>query len=436
MKKKYKILLCFVSILSAASLHAQQKISLEQAVQLGIKNAHHLKIDAAKIEEAKANYLEAKNRQLPSLAVSASALALANADVELKMMHSGNGNTPKANAAYFGNLSASLPLYAGGRIRYGIQSADYLVKAAELTTENDTQAIAYNIAQAYNNLFKARQALKILEQNLAAAQQRDKTFQNLENNGIIARNDKLKANLQTSNIELQLLDAQNNFNIANVNMNLLLGLEDSTLIEVDDSYINDIAETRTATYFLQQASENRKDMQATKAKIQAAHLAVKSAHAEELPSIALTGGYVAADIPKILTVVNAANIGISVQYNIDQLWKKNTTLHKAQAQEKQLVASEEQLTDDIRLNVNRDYQNAVFAERKISVYEKASEQAIENYRVTKNKFDNGLATTTELLDADTAQIGTSLDLANAHADAVLATKKLYQTAGILHFSEK
>lgn len=47
--------------------HAQEvkPLSLDEAVQLGIMNSKSLKIDAAKIEEATADLLEAKNRQLP-----------------------------------------------------------------------------------------------------------------------------------------------------------------------------------------------------------------------------------------------------------------------------------------------------------------------------------------------------------------------------------
>jgi coproporphyrinogen III oxidase-like Fe-S oxidoreductase len=56
---------------------------------------------------------------------------------------------------------------------------------------------------------------------------------------VIARNDRLKANLQTSNIELQLLEAKNNYNIANINMDLLLGLPETTEIEVDQNYIEE-----------------------------------------------------------------------------------------------------------------------------------------------------------------------------------------------------
>lgn len=433
MKNIYNFVVALTFLAAGITLSAQEKksLTLDEAVRLGILNSKNLKIDEAKIEQSTANYLEAKNKKLPSLSASASALALANANVDLKVVPASGGNSPKANSAFFGNVSASMPLFAGGRIKYGIQSAEYLIEASKLSTENDKIAIAYNVSQAYNNLFKASQAINVLQENLTASQKRDESFQKLENNGIIARNDKLKANLQTSNIELQLLEAQNNYNIANINMDLLLGLPETTEIVIDQNYISELSVNEPVSYFLNQAFLNRKDLQAIDYQLKAASLGVISAKAETLPTIALTGGYVAAEIPKILTVTNAANIGIGIQYNIDNLWKKNSALQHAQAQEKQIVATNELLNDQIKLEINKDYQNSAFAKKKIAVYEKAADQANENYRVTKNKFDNGLATITELLDADAAQISANVNVLNAKADAALAYRKLLQSSGIL-----
>ena len=436
MKKTDSLVIMFVisGLGITAKAQTPKMLTLDEAVSLGIKNSKNLKIDQANIDQATANYMEAKNKKLPTVKVSATALALGNANVDIKILkpsENGGGGVPKANSAFLGNLSASLPLFAGGRIKYGIQSAEYLIEASKLSTENDKLAIAYNVSQAYNNLFKAGQQIRVLEDNLTASQKRDESFQKLENNGIIARNDRLKANLQTSNIELQLLDAYNNYNIANINMDLLLGLPDATEIEIDPNYISELSENQPVSYYLAQAISQRKDVQALDYQRRAAELGTKAAKAESLPTIALTGGYIAADVPKILTITNAANIGVGIQYNIDNLWKKNSSLMRSAATEQQLSATNELLSDQIKLEVNRDYQNSEFSKKKITVYEKTAAQANENYRVTKNKFDNGLATITELLDADTAQISANVNVVNSQADAALAYRKLLQTTGIL-----
>ncbi|KQT21481.1 transporter [Chryseobacterium sp. Leaf404] len=434
MKTKNNSVIAAVFLVGISFFHAQEKkmLTLDEAVQLGIQNSKSLKIDAAKIEEATADLLEAKNRQLPDFKASVSYMYLPlepNINIKLPGVSAAGG--PRVNQVLFGSANLSVPLYSGGRIKYGIESAKYLVEASKLNTENDKVAIAYNVAQAYNNLFKANQSIKVLEENLSASSKRDETFLKLENNGVIARNDRLKANLQTSNIELQLLEAKNNYNIANINMDLLLGLPDNTEIEVDEDYINEMQEAKPLDFYLNNAQENRKDLQALQQQRKAASVGTKAAKAENLPTIALTGGYVAADVPRFFTMYNAVNVGLGIQYNISNLWKKNSALKQSEAREKQLSATDEMLNDNIKLEVNREYQNAEYFKQRIAVFEKSSVQADENYRITKNKYDNGLATMTELLDADAAKIAATVGVINAKADAALAYRKLVQTTGTL-----
>ncbi|SIQ78591.1 Outer membrane protein TolC [Chryseobacterium sp. RU37D] len=434
MKRINNSVIALALFIGVANANAQQKktLTLDEAVKLGIQNSKNLKIDAAKIEEATADLLEAKNRQLPELKVSGSYMYLPiKPTIDLKLPGVSAGGGPEVHQVLYGSANLSVPIYSGGRIKYGIQSAKYLVEASKLSTENDKVAIAYNVAQAYNNLFKANQSIKVLEENLVASQKRDETFLKMENNGLIARNDRLKANLQTSNIELQLLEAKNNYNIANINMDLLLGLPEIIELEVDQNYIEEGNDVKSVDYYVNTARENRKDLQALDMQRKAAELGTKAAKAENLPSIAFTGGYVAADIPKFLTIYNAVNVGVGISYNLSNIWKKNSSLKQSQAREMQLAATNELLNDNIKLDVNKEYQNTDYSKKRITVFEKSAEQANENYRITKNKYDNGLATMTELLDADAAQIAANVGVINAKADAALAYRKLLQTTGTL-----
>src|SRR6185312_15617102 len=126
---------------------------------------------------------------------------------------------PHINQAMYGIFNVSLPIYAGGKIRYGIESAKYLQQAASLDAENDKEAVILNTINAYINLYKASVTVDVVQENLLQSKHRDSVFSRLEETGLLARNDLLKAELQTSNIELSLLDAQSNFKTANMNMN-------------------------------------------------------------------------------------------------------------------------------------------------------------------------------------------------------------------------
>jgi outer membrane protein TolC len=140
---------------------------------------------------------------------------------------------------------------------------------------------------------------------------------------------------------------------------------------------------------------------------------------------------VAAHIPNLLTITNAINLGVGLSYTPSSLWKTGSKVAEAKARQNQVAINQDILNDAIRLQVAQAYQNYLSSQKKIDVYTKAIEQATENYKIVKNKYDNALATATELLDADVAQLQAELNYAFAKADAVVAYKKLQQTAGVL-----
>ncbi|HEX7845616.1 MAG TPA: TolC family protein, partial [Chitinophagaceae bacterium] len=285
--------------------------------------------------------------------------------------------------------------------------------------------------EAYAVLFKAKTAVGLVKENLIQSQQRTKDLANLEKNGLLARNDLLKAELQTSTVELNLLDAENNWQLANVSMNLLLGLPETTELVLDTTGIQKKEDARVLQDYLQAAISSRKDIAAIDYRKKAAESGVKIAKAEKYPSLSLTGGYIAANVPHVFSVTNAMNVGVGVSYNISSLWKNKSKVQQAEARVKQLVTTESMLDDQVKLEVNKSYLTLLSSRKKIDVYTKSLEQASDNYRIVKNKFDNGLATVTDLLDADVAQLQAKLSYTLARADAFVAYHKLLEVTGLL-----
>lgn len=431
------IFLCFA--FTAQVVHAQNEknLTLQEAVQLSLQNSKQLKNSSAKINEATAILKQANDRKLPDVSASASYLRLTNPTIKLKTggggsdTSGGGSSFGNVNSAMYGMLNASYTIYSGSRLKYGIESAKYLQQAAQFDSAHDRGDIIMNTIAAYINLYKAKAAVNLVTEDLQQSRRRDTDFVNLEKNGIIARNDLLKAQLQTSNIELSLLDAQNNWKLANVNVNLMLGLPETTVLVIDSASMQYAPELKTIDEYEQLALANRNDMKALTTRAKAAASNTKSIKGEYYPSVGLSAGYVAANIPGLVTIYNAIDVGVGVKYSLSTLWKTKAKLAEARAKEDQLVANEEMLVDNMHLQINQAYENYISSLKKIDVYAKAIDQANENYRITKNKYDNTLATTTDLLDADVAQLQAKLNYAFAKADAIVAYNRLVQASGLL-----
>lgn len=440
MKSKQKGFVVFLLagfIFAGPVVDAQDKkrISLDEAIDLGIKNSKQLKISQAKTDEATAVLKESVQKKLPNASISGSYLRLSTANIDLKTKNNnggtGGGNqTPTVSQAMYGILNVSLPIYAGSRIKYGIESSRYLEQAAKLDVDNDRAEIIQNTIEAYVNLYKSKSAVDLVKQHLTDAQQRVIEFTNLEKNGLLARNDLLKAELQSSNAESSLLDAENNWQLANLNMNLMLGIPERTELIPDSSGIDQTFNLEQVEEYVQSAINSRKDLASLTQRKKAAESGIKATKSEYYPSLSLTGGYIAADVPNLLTITNAVNIGLGVSYNIGSIWKTKAKVQQAESRAKQLDATEGILNDNIRLQVNRAYLNLLSSQKKIQVFQKAVEQAEENYKIVKNKYNNNLATTVDLLDADTAQLQARLNYVLGKADAVVAYNKLLQTSGL------
>jgi outer membrane protein len=432
--------LLLILLLSANSIYAQQtrQLSLQEAIQLSVDNSKSLKVSNAKVDQAIAELSEAKMKQYPDLKVSGSYLRVNQPNVDLKVSLGNNGGSGEGSQASevkvdqvaYGMATASVPLFSGLRIRNGIESAKYLKKAAELDAQQDKDELIQNTIAAYYNLYKAQAAVKLVNENLKQARQRVKDFSNLEQNGLMARNDLLKAELQESNVELTLVDAENNMKISNFNMNLMLGLDDNTELKLDESGLGRMYKIQSLEEWESKALANRADYLALQQRQEATRVGVKAAKGEYFPSLALTGGYVAAYIPNFLTVTNAVNVGVGLSYNVASLYKNGAKVKQAKAQQEQLHWSALEMNDGIRMQIHQTFQNYMETLKKIEVYRKAVEQANENYRITKNKYDNALANTTDLLDADVAQLQAGINFEFAKADAEVAYNKLYETAGI------
>jgi outer membrane protein TolC len=411
-------------------------ITLEEAIEMSLKNSKQLKLSQTNVDVAGLNIRAIKENQLPSLSVSGSYLRLNTPNINLKLKPSGGDSTtatstPEVHQVMYGMASASLPIFSGFRFKYGLQSAHYLEQAAKLDAENDRDAVIQNTISAYSNLYKAKKSLDLVAENLLRERQRVEEFTNRERNGMLARNDLMKAKLQESNVELALLDAENELKVTTVNMDLLLGLPENTALLADSASFLVMKDEGNVGDWEQTALTHRKDIAANGIRQKAANIDIKGAKADFYPNVALTAGYVALNIPGVAMIPNAVNAGIGVSYDIASFWKSGSKIAQARTHAYQLKTNEEILLDRIHLEVNTAYYNYVLSKRKIDVYAKAVEQASENYRITKNKYDNSLVTTTELLDADVAQVQSKINYEAAKADAIVAFKRLEQTAGVI-----
>jgi outer membrane protein len=428
-----KILLLALLLFAFTKNQAQEKklLTLKEAVEMAVNTSDAASLAKAKVATSKLELDVTKNNRYPSVKASGQYLRLSSAKVDSNIQSNSSSSEPakplKVDQLMLGQVNASMPVFNGFKLTNAIKESETLYKSETFSEKHSKEQIGLEVVEMFANLYKAQQTVDLIEDNLKSADQRVKDFTAMEENGLIARNDLLKAQLQKSNVQLSLDNAKKNTAIANYRLITLLKLPENTQVEIDiEAVKRDMAENAGNS-----GSGERNDLKSLELKKQAAESGIKIAKANYYPSLSLTGGYIAFDLNNVLTVTNAMNIGVGLSYDLSSIFKNGKNVKLAQSRVKQTEIAVSQLNDQIKEEVFEATENYSLSLKQSQVYEKAVEQSIENYRIVKDKYDNSLSDTNDLLEADFQQLQSKINQALSKADVAQKYYELQFASGKL-----
>lgn len=429
-----QLLLFGIYIIGISSTEAQEKTSLmlEEAINMAWKNSNEFNLAKTKVNTKKFELQAVKNNQYPDLKVTGQYQRLAKATIDLKSNNSSSTSKtpPVVDQLMLGQVSASLPVFAGFKIKNSIKVSENLYQSENAKASQTKSEIALEVIDYYSSLYKAQKTVALLKENQKRAEQRVIDFSEMEKNGIIPRNDLLKSQLQVSKIQLSIDATTNTLNNINFRLVTLLKLPSETNLEISE---NDLGDFRMDNIPIneQPAIENRKDLEALDFQEKASIANIKTARSAYYPSLSIIGGYIALDIKNVVTVQNAMNIGIGLSYNLSDILKTGNTVKLAESKSKEVQNSKELLVDQIKIQVKQAIEDYDLSLKQNQVYIQASTQASENYRIVKDKYDNGLSDTNDLLEADVEQLSSSINITLARANIVQKYYELLSATGQL-----
>jgi outer membrane protein TolC len=431
--KVSQLMLFGIFFIGISAVEAQEKTSLtlDEAIHLAWKNSNEVSLANTKVNTKKYELQSTKNSQYPDFKVSGQYQRLAKASIDLKLNKSATSQPlPVVDQLMIGQVNASVPVFAGFKIQNSIKAYENLYQAETATASQTKEEVAMKVINHYADLYKAQKTLELLKENQKRAQQRATDFGDLEKNGIIPRNDLLKSQLQVSKIQLSIDEAAKNLNIVNFYLVTLLKMPAGTKLVIKESDFANFQMDNVPTND-EPALQNRKDLEAVRFQEKASQANVKIAKSGYYPSISIIGGYTALDLKNVITVQNAMNIGVGVSYDLSAILKNGTTVKIAESKVFEVQNSQAMLTDYIKLEVQNAIEDYDLALKQNDVYAQAVEQSSENYRIIKDKYDNGLSDTNDLLEADVEQLGSKINKALAKANIIQKYYELLSVTGQL-----
>lgn len=429
----------FVALGMAGFTDAQTKtLSLEDAARLGVQNSKQLKLSQNKIDQAVSKLEQSKDLALPSAKVNAAynhALMLTNKIY----FPSTDGTGPKAiklpfdNALYMVTGSVNEPIFSGHQYKYARQSADLLVQASKLDAQRDIDDVISTIIDAYINYYRVMQNMKIIQQNLADINNKLVEIQKFENQGLATKNDVLRFQLQKSNIQLDSVELENNRRVVNYNLDILLGLPDSTTIQLQDITYKLDANNGLDGY-IQLALRDRKEFGSLMYQDKIADVNIRKIHDEVLPTVSASGALYYINptqsvFPKSGNFIAPFLLGVNINWDIASLYKNKNKVTEANLQKQAISESKEVFVDKVKMQVHEAYTKFQLQLDRIKLLQDAVTQATENERITESKYQNSLATTTDRIDAQTLLYQARLNLELAKTDATEAYYKVQRAIG-------
>jgi outer membrane protein TolC len=429
-------------------------LSIEAAVERAVRSSDEVQRAAADVEVAEAQVLTARASALPQLRLNATyTRLLENARAQAVNQLFNQPTTYNVNA----NLSQSL--FQGGRVVAASRGAGRVRRAARLTAAETRSQITIDVQRAYLQALFSDRLVGIQRQNLTLASERLTQVQALEGGGRAARYDVLRARVERANIEPLVLSAENERELALLDLKRLLNIPLEQPVALTTS-----VDAQALPALLTSAAADSAD-EASRASVQAAELtasarrdAINIARADLLPTVNVffQTGYqafptagsplrwgettnvpCAPDAPascRPTTVQNGGffsdrSVGVVVSWPLFDGLRVKGNIDLAQAQAKLAETQLNLERERVALEVAQARAELRRARAAFEAQRQTATEATEAFRLASLRFTRGVGTQFDVSDAQFALLTSKTNEARAVYDLYLATAGLAFSLG-------
>lgn len=433
--KNFKHFLTGLILLAPLPAATQPRLllSVDSLLQLGMAQNVQLRILRQQEEMARSRAKTARTAKLPEVQVGLKGGYLGQPIVFREgLSHPSRPQSPHWLQNY--EIDLSQPIYQGGRIRYSIEKADIEQKIAELQTLQNEADIKLALLEQYMQLFSLYKQQTVLARNIEESTKRLENIKSKKRQGLITNNDVLRSELQLTNDRLALQEVDNSLTLMSQQLDILLGLDEQTLIVPDTTLLRQINPTSDYADYLQKAYRDDWTMRRLRQETQLALNNQRLVKAEFLPQLSLyAGNTLARPITRTMADYynNSWNIGLTLSYPLSSLYKNRHKLEEARLNIDASQQQEELRKQSLRMEIRTALIRHQEAQDRVKALELSVRQARENYRIMRNRYFGQLSILTDLLDANSVLLDAELQLTTARTRVIYTYYELQKACGLL-----
>ena len=337
----------------------------------------------------------------------------------------------KNYTAYSHQLKLQLPIYTGGKIENSISLAKHGSDAVALGTTTAKQQLTLEVTTSYFNVLQAHNMTEVAQQAVDDLDAHLKNAQSRYDAGIVSLSDVLQTQVRLSNARNNLIKAQNSAKLARYKLNTVIGLSLENQATLADKFSNQPS-LLTVDDSVASALKSRPEMTQANLKIAVAKDKVKIADSGKLPTVALIGTDTWTDTsPSTSKDSNSWLIGMNVQFNVFDNGLTKSQIKQADQEVTETQEQSNQIVDKISLEVCQAYLNVQEATERITNNKVAVQQSMNDYQLAQQRYEAGITTNIDVMDAELAMIQAKTNYIQAQYDANNSMAQLDKAMGVI-----
>lgn len=410
-------------------------LRMDEMFQLADRNSKSINLHALAVDEAEQAVRVARNGQLPTI----------QAAMEFKYI--GDGcmtdrdftNGIHADMPHYGNsfvVKASQVVYAGGKISRSIEQAELNRQVSELEYRKNRQDVRFLLLGHYLDLYQLHNQQVVYQKNIEQTRLLVKDMQAAYRQGTALKSDITRYELQLQNLELGLTSTLNQIDVLNHRLVTTLGLEPGVHLVLDTTALRQLSVDAEQEGFWQSEAKSSPQMQIAGLQVELGKNSQQLIRSERRPHISLVAandftGPILVEVPPLDKNFTYWYAGVGISYNFDALFKSKRKLQQAKLHTRKMEAQQELVAEELDHTIHKAYVDLKEAYIRLRTQEKSLQLAHENFHIVRQRYLNGLALITDMLDASNTQLDTELQLANDQIEILYQYYLLKKITGTL-----
>ncbi|HYI94454.1 MAG TPA: TolC family protein [Bryobacteraceae bacterium] len=279
---------------------------------------------------------------------------------------------------------------------YGAAKAN--TEAADLTARDARDLVIFAVSGAYLQVIAAQSRIASVTAQIETATTLFNSLRQQREAGVVAPIDVNRSQVELQTQQQRLVSVHNDLAKQKINLARIIGLSPSASFELLNELPFSPLPDLTFDQAFKEARENRADLKSAETQVRAAELARSAARAERLPSLSVSADYGVIGVNPANSHGTFTVVG-SLRVPIWQGGRTEGAIQQAEAALEQRRAELEDLRGRIEADLRAAFLDVAAASSQVELARQNQELARDTLRLTRERFDAGITTTVEVVQA-------------------------------------